>query len=197
MKILVTSSNQFNKQQMNTLTVGLPAVNILDRIRQNPVWKERSLIEENENYRQVIPYVLIQARETGEFLLSRRTAKQTEVRLHDKYSIGIGGHIDLPAPDKLIPCQVYYGAKRELKEETGWTSEGKGLHFQGIILTNVEPVDRVHVGVLYHTLVNKETPHSENGKHEHEWADMERLLQVYGRMELWSQIVFDNYISYI
>jgi predicted NUDIX family phosphoesterase len=197
MKILVTPSSQFTKNQMNDLTVGIPAVNILDRIRHNTIWKERSMMEENENYRQVIPYILVQNRDTGMFLLSRRTSKQEEARLHDKYSIGIGGHIDFHDPYLSNRVIITEAAHRELQEETGWVTDGDSLLFQGIILTDTEPVDRVHVGILYHYITELKDPHSEDGKHEHEWADCERLLQVYGKMERWSQIVFDSYISFI
>ena len=194
MKILVTNANIFTPSMMNDLTVGLPAVNLLDKFTYDSIYKERHLMEENENYRQIIAYVLIQHRETGRFMLSRRTDKQTEARLHNKYSIGIGGHID-HFPVNESNDVIYKAAVREIREETGFTNGT--LAAQGIILTDVEPIDRVHVGVLFHFITRELIPHSEDGKHEHEWADCERLLEVYGRMESWSQIVFDSYISHI
>jgi predicted NUDIX family phosphoesterase len=195
MKILVTPSNIFHSSMMNDLTVGLAAVNLLDRIRSNPTWKERSLMEEDESYRQIITYTLIQHRETGEFLLSKRTAKQTEERLHNKYSIGIGGHVDFSGDEWGTP--IINNAVKEVEEETGLKSINMNHTFQGIILTDVEPVDRVHVGVFFHLFTDYKQVYAEDGKHEHEWADGERLLAVYGQMERWSQIVFDSYISHI
>jgi predicted NUDIX family phosphoesterase len=192
-KILVVSSNTFNKRQMNDLTVGLESVAILDHIRQNHVYKERSLMEENEAYRQVIPYIVVQHSKTKQFLVSQRTDKQAETRLHNKYSIGLGGHIDWD--EKAYPCPLYASAERELMEETGWNPAQKGLTFQGIILSDIEPIDRVHVGVLYHYFTDIDPLHNEDGKHIFSWADTEELLDIYGRMERWSSIVFDTYIS--
>jgi predicted NUDIX family phosphoesterase len=69
------------------------------------------------------------------------------------------------------------------------------LYFQGIILSDIEPTDRVHVGVLYHYFTDIDPLHNEDGKHIFSWADEVELLSIYGRMERWSSIVFDTYIS--
>jgi predicted NUDIX family phosphoesterase len=77
---------------------------------------ERSVAERTPAWKQVIPYTLVQCGER--ILLARRTKQGGEARLHDKHSIGIGGHIN---PVDLEPDAVRNplpaGARREIDEE--------------------------------------------------------------------------------
>src|SRR4030095_16162199 len=53
---------------------------------------ERAVAERTPSWKQIIPYTLVQCGER--VLLTRRTKGGGEARLHDKHSIGIGGHIN-------------------------------------------------------------------------------------------------------
>ena len=82
---------------------------LVKRIYENGYFIDRPEAENNPNLKQIIPYLLVSAKATAEsreglvvsganlndkiFVLHRQT-KQTEKRLHDKYSIGVGGHIN-------------------------------------------------------------------------------------------------------
>src|ERR1700735_2327356 len=53
---------------------------------------ERNIAETDYQFKQVIPYVVV--RHEDRCLLIWRTNKQTEARLHNLYSLGVGGHIN-------------------------------------------------------------------------------------------------------
>lgn len=195
MKILVVNNNIFNKVKTSSLIKGVLAVNYLDKFRREHEWKERAKVEEDKTYRQVIPYTLIQNVDNGLFLLSKRTQKQTETRLHDRYSLGIGGHIESSSYKSPLSDGISLTAKKEIKEETGIIVGSATMCFQGIILSNIDEVACVHVGVFYHLMVFTHELENEDGKHEHQWEDMKTLVGYYDKMECWSQIVFDHYIN--
>ena len=52
----------------------------------------RAQAEYDATVKQIIPYVLL--RRGDAYFLLRRLKKQTETRLHDKLSLGVGGHIN-------------------------------------------------------------------------------------------------------
>lgn len=185
-KILVSSSNLFTKYKASEhFITGPEAVVLVENIRRSCVYKERTLMEENESYRQIIPYVLVQDSLTNKFLFAKRLPKQTEVRLHDKLGL-IGGHVEY--------CETPRSAlRRELKEEIGIDTDDSYL--QGVIITNTDKVDRVHVGFLYHTIVSAvDVKNPETGSHEFMWLANGELEEHYNKMERWAKVVVDNYI---
>src|SRR6266849_6628716 len=65
---------------------------ILRLIESEHFFVDLATAEVSPRWRQIIPYVVV--RYGDSFFLLRRTRKQNEVRLHDKLSLGIGGHIN-------------------------------------------------------------------------------------------------------
>jgi predicted NUDIX family phosphoesterase len=155
---------------------------------------ERDLAEEDESYKQVIPYVIV--RHDDCYLLMRRTKKQTESRLHDLYSLGIGGHIndaDIPGENQdLLTC----GMRRELVEEIDIESE-VACELVGIINDDSTPVARVHLGFVY--LLTTASPRytvMEPDKYTAIWKRPHELATCYTQMESWAQIVYDHVIQW-
>jgi predicted NUDIX family phosphoesterase len=150
---------------------------------------ERTVAEHDFSCKQVIPYVVI--RHEDRYLLMRRTRRQTESRLHDKYSLGVGGHInqgDLsPAKDQVILA----GMRRELAEEIRVEGE-ESCELIGAINDDSTEVARVHLGLVFllstasarYTIV-------EQDKHTAAWRPVNELAQYYEEMETWAQIVHD------
>ena len=103
---------------------------------------------------QVLPYMVIKC--GNEYLMYHR--KGTEDRLHGKTSLGIGGHIDLPDyPFAADECHTYeplfadviqHSAQRELSEEVGYVLEEGKIDFTYAILSPVDEVSQVHIGLL-------------------------------------------------
>ena len=100
----------------------------------------RADVEEDPSWRQIIPYAVIQCE--GQVLLVERLKAGSESRLHNKMSIGMGGHINpqdhtddnqKTAPQKTAPEQDVLEAAlvRELREELvigGFAFEATGTH---------------------------------------------------------------------
>jgi predicted NUDIX family phosphoesterase len=111
--------------------------------------------ETDEQWLQVIPYTVIRcAYDKQQILCYRRSPKCGEDRLAGKYSIGIGGHVDLDAVD-LYPVHqmakiVLDAALREINEEVVTVLRvPRELQFRRILRFNSTPVDRVHLGFVF------------------------------------------------
>jgi predicted NUDIX family phosphoesterase len=71
--------------------------------------------ETNKRWKQVIPYFTLVR--NGMILTYKKNKSSSEIRLHDKYSIGIGGHVN--DRDGTGMSAVRTAAIRECKEEIG------------------------------------------------------------------------------
>jgi predicted NUDIX family phosphoesterase len=147
---------------------------------------DRPVAEESPQYKQIIPYVAI--RNDGAWFLLRRLKKQTEARLHEKLSLGIGGHINPDTPTLLG------GLQKELEEEVH-VADPYELTFVGILNDDTTEVGRVHLGAVY--LLDASTRDvtvRETEKMAGEWVAESDLEPLRERMETWSQIVYDQVI---
>jgi len=155
----------------------------------------RHLMEEDESYKQIIPYVVVKD-EMGRILTYRRSSKGGEGRLHDKFSIGVGGHLDLEA-EHLGGIETYFlGMVRELKEEIGIDVNPEDFQIAFTIYDPSNEVGRVHFGIVSTIVVN-----SENFTHDGEidilvdrefLTEEEILLEKYESLENWSKLLIDN-----
>src|SRR5256886_14965862 len=64
----------------------------LARIRDHGVFRPRATVEQDSSFKQIIPYLIV--RHAGRLFLCQRSTQGGEGRLHGKYSIGVGGHIN-------------------------------------------------------------------------------------------------------
>src|SRR4051794_32977075 len=55
-------------------------------------FRRRDEAETDPEWKQVIPYLVL--RDRGSLFLMRRTRAGSDARLHERYSIGIGGHVN-------------------------------------------------------------------------------------------------------
>jgi len=162
-------------------------------ILANCRFMERSRAEHDFGFKQIIPYVVI--RNGDRYLLIRRTRKQTEARLHDMFSLGIGGHINdtdgLAGTAEIITL----GMRREVTEEIQLQSEDS-CEIAGIINDDSTEVARVHAGLVY-LLSTSSTDYEimEPGKYTAAWKTPVEMLECYADMESWAQIVYDFLLS--
>jgi predicted NUDIX family phosphoesterase len=165
---------------------------ILNAILENHTFMARNVAEYDYNFKQVIPYVII--RHDKSYLLLKRTSKQTESRLHDKYSLGIGGHINPILTTSSAGDIILHGLFKELNEEV-LTEKPGNLEFLGVINDESSSVSRVHLGLVYILeLLSSEYKILESEKMSGQWADADELSAYYDMMETWSQIVYDNFV---
>ena len=169
---------------------------VLKKIVQNGLFLKRSELEEDPSFKQIIPYAIISNKES--FYLFRRTSRQTEKRLHNKFSLGVGGHMN--PYDSMESKEQYLidELKRELYEEVKLLNGCliEDIEFIGFINDDTIPVGRVHIGLLYNIHVsNKEVYINETTKMTADWIDKPNLAEFYEGMETWTKITFDFYIK--
>ena len=156
---------------------------LLHLIATNHFFIDRDVAEVSPEYRQIIPYVVI--RHGDECFVLRRTRKQTEARLHDKVSLGIGGHIN-PGND------LRAGLQKELDEEVR-VGCAHTLSFVGILNDDSTEVGRVHLGAVYLLdATSRDVEVLETEKMRGEWMPIATLGGLRESMETWSAIVLDE-----
>lgn len=112
---------------------------------------ERATAEQDETIKQVIPYVVLMNAD-NHVLTYSRTKKGGDSRLHSKFSIGFGGHINPhDGEDNILVAAIL----RELEEELVLDDtlrediETDVLHPSALIYDNSNEVGRVHFGLVY------------------------------------------------
>jgi len=175
-------------------------------IIQNGLFRKRSELEEDPSFKQVIPYSIISnnepersgVRQSQSFCLFKRTSRQTEKRLHNKLSLGVGGHMN-PGNSKESDEQYLINElKRELFEEVRLLNGCliEDIEFIGFINDDTITVGRAHIGLLYNIHVsNKNVVINETDMMTADWIDKPDLAEFYEGMETWTKIIFDNYIK--
>ena len=163
---------------------------IRDFIVRNHFFLPRSKAEYDAAAKQIIPYVVIRRGE--EFFLLRRLKKQTEARLHDRLSLGVGGHIN--PSEEAADDPLYAGLLRELREEVA-VEDGFTLTAAGILNENNGGVSDFHTGLVCLLETNGEVTVRETEKMSGSWAGLEEIRAVYDRLETWSRIVLDCFLD--
>ncbi len=151
------------------------------RINREGAFYPRSRLEEDEAYRQIIPYAIVAYR--GRVLLLRRIRGSSEGRLVGLYSIGVGGHVNL---EDTCREPVTWALYRELWEEVG--VRAASLRRLGLILTDRTPVERVHAGVLFWVEADRRPVLKEREKLEARLVPPAALFSYRERMEGWSRL---------
>ena len=151
---------------------------------------QRSKAENDESIRQLIPYVVVQNTD-GMYLFVKRLKTQTEKRLHELYSIGIGGHINDQDEGSTPWMKFLSGMEREINEEI-LIKTSNWPQYIGMIRENSTPVNRVHLGVVF-TLTGDIGGIREVNKFIFDFSDLQGLMQYYDQMETWSQLVLNEF----
>jgi len=164
-----------------------------DFIEKNLESRDRAAAETDSSFKQIIPYLFIEY--DKRYLLYRRTKNQSEERLHEKLSLGIGGHInpiDCFSPQIINNCLL-----RELEEEvTVHDLETNSARFLGFINDDISEVGRVHLGLVFKANASSmKITVNEIDKLHCDWVSREYLIENSQKLESWSQIVLDNLID--
>lgn len=149
----------------------------------------RGRVEDDEEWRQLIPYVV--SRCNGRVMLLERLPTQGERRLHNLLSIGAGGHVN-PSDSMNGGRSVIENAMwRELTEELEFDGDPR-VHMAGVINFRGDPVARVHLGFAYIADFDQEPRIREIENMTGKFVRPEELTSYYSRMEGWSKILVDH-----
>ena len=118
---------------------------------KNTSFLPRDAVEDDPGFKQLIPYVIFRHSDEADAVTLfqyTRGAGQGEGRLHQKRSIGVGGHISAvdAADEDADPYEA--GLRRELNEEVVVTTPMR-QRCVGLINDDETPVGRVHLGVVH------------------------------------------------
>lgn len=149
---------------------------------------DRNIVEDNEHYKQIIPYVLIS--KNDELLVYQRQG--TEKRLHNLRSAGIGGHIneaDYIEGANLVT--IYRNLARELKEEINLEFDSNCCKFLGIINEENSKIGRVHLGVVFlYKLLDDVTYSTSEEIEEFAWIKIDSIKNACD-FECWTRLAVD------
>lgn len=155
----------------------------LEQIAAEGEYRLRSDVEEDPTWKQVIPYLVL--RDRGRIYLMRRTSAGSDARLHERWSIGIGGHVN---PED---GGVEGGLKREWSEEivADFTPSFRVI---GLLNDDTDPVGQVHLGVVCVAEADgRDVAIRETHKLEGAFVAPNEVLRVYEHLETWSGLVYD------
>ena len=146
-------------------------------------YRPRDEAEGDPTWKQVIPYLLL--RDGGRLFLMRRTSAGGDARLHERWSIGVGGH--LGPGDRSVEA----GLRREFEEElvADWRPELRPL---GLLNDDRTPVGQVHLGIVFETdAAGRAVAIRETHKLSGRFVESDEVLAGYEHLETWSQLLFD------
>jgi predicted NUDIX family phosphoesterase len=158
-------------------------VEALEAVAREGVFVDRAIAEEDRTHKQVIPYVIL--RDGERWFLMRRTRGGGDARLHDLWSIGVGGHLNPGDGD------VAGGLRREWAEEliAGFVPEFAPI---GLLNDDTTPVGSVHVGIVFTAdAAGRPVEIRETDKLAGAFATTEEVAAVVDAMETWSRLVFE------
>lgn len=120
----------------------------LDFIQDEKIsWIERGEAENNFDFKQIIPYAVIQ-KSDGKIACYQRHG--TEKRLHGLYSCGFGGHVEEIDSGECFSKTIENGLLRELSEEiSNFDGARIELKYLGIINEVKSEVGLVHLGLVF------------------------------------------------
>jgi len=115
---------------------------------------ERPVMENNHNYKQIIPYVvvtqpIIEGEQKGQMRVLAYLRPDREDELSGKWAFGFGGHInpeDVEGNEEGV-TEIHAGLVREVREELGIDPEFYDPLFHGFINDDSHPIGSVHLGV--------------------------------------------------
>lgn len=170
---------------------------LMKAISHHGYWRLRCEVETDTSLRQVIPYVVLNCK--GKYFVTKRI--DGDKRLKGKYSIGVGGHVDLVdycsgegvynivnAEGTISNCIT-----RELQEET---TLDKMFKFEGIdtFIDDSEDVSKVHICYLIVAHIDDYVDIKETDKLEGQWVTKEELGELIKskQFENWSLIAISK-----
>jgi predicted NUDIX family phosphoesterase len=156
---------------------------ILETMERHGSFYPRPEAEVDASIKQIIPYLVL--RDGERIFLMKRTRAGGDARLHDHYTVGVGGHMN-PGDGSILET-----LQREWREELVADFMPDFAYF-GLLNDDEVDVGRHHLGVVYladaaaRPVAVRET-HKLSGSFE----TIEVTMAAYGQMETWSQLVLD------
>jgi predicted NUDIX family phosphoesterase len=156
---------------------------ILELAAREGVFLPRAEVEGDPTWKQLIPYLLL--RDGERIFLMRRTRAGADQRLHDRYSIGIGGHVNPGDSDAL-------GAlRREWREELRADFEPR-FDPLGVLNDDSDAVGAVHLGLVFTAqAAGRPVSIRETAKLSGSFASLAEVAAIEAQLETWSALLLE------
>jgi len=156
-------------------------------IRREGSFRPRPEVEADPAWKQVIPYPVL--RDGDSWFLMRRTKAGGDARLHDRYSIGVGGHVN--PEDGGLDGDLTVALEREWHEEL-IVDFVPAFRFVGLLNDDTTTVGQVHVGLVYEgDAAGRPVAIRETDKLSGAFVSAAEVAAVTDRLETWSRIAFE------
>ena len=143
----------------------------------------RPEMEVDPTHKQIIPYLVL--RDGPRYFLMQRTRGGADARLHDRYSIGVGGHLN-PGDDGLDG-----GLRREWAEELV-ADFVPSFELVALLNDDTTEVGAVHLGAVYVAdAAGRAVSIRETEKLTGTFVDRDAVEAVADRLETWSRLVYE------
>ncbi len=163
----------------------VPVGALLAAAAREGAYRPRGELEVDRAWKQLIPYVVLLDGER--VFLMHRTRAGGDARLHERWSIGIGGHVN-PADGGLEG-----GLAREWEEELA-ASFAPTFRPLGLLNDDDDPVGAVHLGVVYVAeALGRQVVVRETHKLRGSFATLAQVGAVRGGLETWSSLLLDAF----
>ena len=166
---------------------GRPLEPYLEAIRRLGSFRPRSEAEADPTWKQIIPYVALT--DGDSIYLMRRTRAGGDARLFDRYSIGVGGHIN---PDD---GGVDGGLWREWAEEVDADFIPEFVPL-GVLNDDDNAVGAVHLGLVFAADAGgRRVEIREREKLSGRFASFAEVEAVAKDLETWSALLFEFLVA--
>jgi predicted NUDIX family phosphoesterase len=129
-------------------------------------------------------------RDGSRWFLMRRTRAGGDARLHDRYSIGVGGHVN--PEDGGLDGDLSTALRREWLEELD-VAFVPAFRFVGLLNDDTTPVGRVHVGLVYEAdAAGRPVAIRETEKLSGAFVGSVDVEAVADDLETWSRLAFEH-----
>jgi predicted NUDIX family phosphoesterase len=160
---------------------------VADLIRREGAFLPRAAMEHDPSWKQVIPYPVL--RDGDDWFLMRRTRAGSDERLHDRYSIGVGGHVN--PEDGGLDGDLATALRREWHEELV-VDFVPAFRFVGLLNDDTTPVGQVHLGLVYEgDAGGRPVAIRETDKLTGSFVRSADVAAVSDRLETWSLLAFE------
>ena len=166
---------------------GVPLDPYLRAVAEHGTFRPRDELENDPTWKQVIPYLAL--RDGERLFLMRRTRAGGDERLHGRYSLGVGGHVNPQDGD------VFGGLAREWAEEleADFMPDFEPL---GVLNDDDNAVGAVHLGLVFTAdAMGRTVDIREKEKLSGSFSTFDEVAAVANRLETWSELLFAHLVE--
>lgn len=150
----------------------------------------RHEMEENPEYKQIIPYLIFMHNE--KLFVMQRTSTASETRLQNKYTLGIGGHI---RQEDIKNGDLFDWANREFHEEVSYNGTMTIEPF-GILNDDTNSVGQVHLGFVFLLYGHSDAISVKSELKSGTLLSLNECKQLLPQFETWSAFVLEALLEH-